>query len=89
MIKQEHRHAYALTLAWASWLAAGVLTWFRVAEILPVQMGTVIVLLIGVAIASGIALSRMRLAKTMSEAFQAGLDAAVASRREEETDYSK
>lgn len=85
-MKQEYRHAGALILAWSSWLGAGVMTWLRVAEILPVEMSTIIVLLIGVAIASGIALSRMRLARTVTEAFQAGLDA---RKKHKETDYSE
>jgi hypothetical protein len=76
-MKQESRHRVALIIAWASWIIAFGLTALRVTDHIGQTVGIVIVLFIGTAIGAGTALSRMRLASTMTSVFQAGMRAAV------------
>ncbi|MFJ9413016.1 PAS domain-containing protein [Streptomyces sp. NPDC101227] len=54
-----------------------VLTVLRTTDVLPMQAGSLIVLVIGVAIAASLALSRMRLSDTIITVFEAGLKAAT------------
>lgn len=72
MIKEEHRRVGALILAHTGWWGALVGTALRVFNVIPQQYGVVIVLLIGVGVAAGLSLSRMRLATTIREVFKAG-----------------
>jgi CHASE2 domain-containing sensor protein len=83
-MKQETRQHVTAAVAYGCWAAAVVLTWFRVTERLPMQYGTVIVLLIGIAMGAGVKLSRMRLTATMLAAFQAGMFAAEQRAQERE-----
>jgi hypothetical protein len=65
-----------------SWLIAGIIIGLRVFRDLPTQWGSVSVLFIGAGIASSVALSRMSLATTITDAFTAGLRAASAPREQ-------
>lgn len=78
-MKEEARYWLTAFLAYGSWAAAIVLTFLRLSDYLDAQYGTAVIFLIGVAMASGIKLSRMRLTATMIAVFQAG---AEATRRE-------
>lgn len=59
--------------AWTAWWLTFVLTWLRVADKFPREWSMLIILLIGVAIALGLALSRMRLARTITQVFLVGM----------------
>lgn len=87
-MKQETRHRAALVGAWGGWLTATGLTALRVTDQIGQAVGIVIVLFIGVAIACGMTLSRMRLSATIVATFQAGILAAEqrAQSREDRTE---
>lgn len=72
MITEERRRAGATVLACVGWFGALALTVLRTADVIPDSTGIYVVLLIGVAIAAGMSLSRMRLAKTINAVFRAG-----------------
>lgn len=74
---QERRHRAAILTAWGCWLGAAALTTLSVLGILARPYGVAVVFLIGVAIAAGMSLSRMRLSHTMKEVFAAGLSLAL------------
>ncbi len=82
-MRESSRRKAITVLAYGSWLGAlgmtAVLTYFNFTHPLPALPnafqrvgGLFIVLLIGVAISSGLALSRIRLAKTLSAVFEEG-----------------
>lgn len=81
-MKQETRQWLAALTAYGSWTLAVILTWLRLTEVLDQRFGVLVILLIGVAMAGGIKLSRMRLAATMTAVFQAGILAAEQRQRE-------
>lgn len=75
-MKQETKQVLTAVIAYGSWLVAVVLTLLRSTESIPAELSMIIVLVIGVAMAAGIKLSRMRLTATMLAVFRAGVDAA-------------
>jgi len=90
-IKEEHRRVIALVLANVGWWGAftwtSVLTYMNITR--PVTAmpntfqrisGLFIILLMGVGIAAGLALSRMRLAASILRAFEEGYRASVTNR---------
>lgn len=75
--REEARERLASVLMHVGWWSALTFTFLAVSELIPRPMGTLVVLLIGVAIAASLARSRMRLADTISQVFETGLTAAV------------
>lgn len=66
-----------LTLAWVGWWGTGVIAVCRAFDWLPVQFGSFALLTLGMGVASSLALSRMRLAETITSVFHVGLQAAI------------
>jgi len=88
-MNQESRQVATIAIAYGSWSLALGLTFLRTSDILPAQYSMLIVLFIGVGIAAGLRLSRMRLAHTMTAVFHAGMTAAEQRARErEERDHA-
>lgn len=82
-MREETRRRATTVLAWGSWLGAfaltALLTWYNITRpptALPTTYqrvgGLIIILLMGVGIAAGQALSRMKLAETIVRAFEEG-----------------
>lgn len=78
----EQRLVAAKALNQVSWWGAGIVIALRIAEAIPMQWGSLSVLFIGTGIASSVALSRISLANTITDAFTAGLRAASAPREQ-------
>lgn len=77
-LTEDRRRWLTPKLAYGTWFSALGLTLLRVIDVVPVDFGIIIVFLIGVAIASGLSMSRMKLASTIAEVFESGLKAATA-----------
>lgn len=75
--EDTQRHAVQI-IAWGSWATATVLVYLRMTDRIPINSTLAIVILIGAAIAAGQALSRMKLADTITGVFHAGMASAVA-----------
>lgn len=73
MITEGVRRTGARIVAHVSWWGAFAVTVLRVMELIPVTLGVIVVLLIGTGTAASLALSRMRLADTITTAFEAGM----------------
>ena len=89
--KEEHRRIVALVLAnfgwWGAFTLTTVLTWVNISRpptALPTTFqrvsGLFIILLMGIGIAAGLALSRMRLAESILRAFEEGYRASISNR---------
>ncbi len=75
-MKQETRQWLTACVAYVCWAIAGLIAWLRVIEAIEQRWTVLVVVFMGVAIAAGVKLSRMRLAATMTEVFRAGILAA-------------
>lgn len=67
-----------ITMAHAGWWGTGIFAVLRAFEVIPVSMGSFGLLTLGVGVTASLALSRMRLAETISGVFQVGLQSAIA-----------
>jgi hypothetical protein len=67
----------ALILAHLGWWSTAAIVIMRPLGLIPMQYGSVAVLTLGFAVAASLALSRMRLGKTISQVFQTGMTLAV------------
>lgn len=85
-MNQELSLRVAQTIAFVSWTAAGVLAALRLGEYIGPQWTTVAILLLAVAMASALKVSRMRMTQTLIEVFQAGAHAADSRRAEKRPD---
>lgn len=81
-MKQETRQVVTACTAYGSWAIAGLISWLRVTETIEQRWTVLVVFAMGVAIAAGIKLSRMRLTATMTAVFQAGILAAEQRQKE-------
>lgn len=81
-MKQETREWVAWVTSWGAWIVAATLTFLRSTQTIGAQYSMVIVLLIGVAMAAGIKLSRMRLTATMLDVYRAGIETAKVQKEE-------
>lgn len=66
-----------LILAHVGWWGTGLLALLRAFELIPLAFGSFALLTLGMAVAASLALSRMRLAQTISQVFQVGLQSAI------------
>lgn len=89
-ISEEHRRFFALVFAHVGWWGSFVLLCIIIsmggskpAGKAPPWLGLIFILLMGVGIAAGSALSRMRLSRTIVTAFERGYDMAVTKARAE------
>lgn len=78
-IKPFHNNDYrrTLTIAYIGWFGTAAIVMARVADLIPTNVSSLSFLTLGVAVASSLALSRMRLADTISEVFTVGLQSAI------------
>lgn len=83
-MKQETRQWLAATIAYGGWTVAVVLTYLRTTEVLAMRFSMLIILVIGIAMAAGIKLSRMRLTATMLDVYRAGVETARIQKEERE-----
>lgn len=74
-MSEESRRRLTTCLAVSGWTIAATITTLRTFGVVPANIGSVAVLAIGVAIASSLSLSRMRLAKTITQVFIVGMRA--------------
>lgn len=74
----DNRYRVTLVLANLGWWGTAAIVVLRAVDVIPDDLGLAAVLTIGAAVAASIALSRMRLAKTITTVFQAGMTSAVA-----------
>lgn len=81
-MKQETRQWITAFLMWSAWSAAVALSFLRATDTVDQQYGSAVFVLIGLALACGIKLSRMRLTATMVAVFEAGIAAAEAREAE-------
>lgn len=75
VVPEDTRRRLTRIIAQMSWWLALIMTGLRTMEVIPEPFGIIIVMLIGIAIASGLSLSRMRLQGAVLGAFKAGLKA--------------
>lgn len=66
-----------VAIAWFGWLSTGLFAVLRAFNIIPVSFGSFGLLTLGTGVAASLALSRMRLAETVSEVFHVGLQSAI------------
>lgn len=67
----------SLVMAHVGWWGTALFALLRAFEVIPLAWGSFGLLTMGVGVASSLALSRMRLADTMSEVFNLGLQSAI------------
>lgn len=84
-MKEDRRRRFITVLAWGSWITAialtSLLTYFNITHPLPKTPnpfqrigGLLIILSMGVGIAAGTALSRIKLGETITRVFDAGVE---------------
>ncbi|MGW2206022.1 hypothetical protein [Streptomyces sp. NPDC001774] len=76
--KGDREYQRLQAAAWAGWTATGLIVVLRATGTLGVNWASLGLITIGAAITASLSLSRLRLASTVSRAFQAGLTSAVA-----------
>lgn len=77
MIKLFDSYQKAMATAVVSWTATGAIVLGRAFEWVPQHIGTVAIITLGVGIASSVSISRYRLATTIGQVFQLGLQSAI------------
>jgi hypothetical protein len=70
---EDLRYRVTVSIAWLAWVSAGIGTVITVFGVSPRPLGALVVMLIGVGVTASLALSRMRLAETITEVFVTGL----------------
>lgn len=73
----ENRYAVTMAIAQVAWWASFVLVLLRALDLLEQHLSSLAILTVGVGIAASLSLGRMRLTKTITTVFQAGLASAV------------
>lgn len=73
----ENRYGVTLGTAITGWALTALLVLLRAFDVLVQRWGTLSILTVGVAIAASLSLGRMKLTKTITTVFQAGLASAV------------
>src|SRR5687767_10210954 len=74
---KHNDYAKTVTLAWIGWGGTLLFAILRAFEAIPLSFGTFGLLTMGVGVAASLALSRMRLAETISQVFTVGLQSAI------------
>lgn len=77
-VREDFRRRATYTVVVGAWVGTIVGSYLRATDTIEIHWNSVIVTLMGVAIAATMALSRMRLASTISGVFDAGLKVATA-----------
>jgi predicted PhzF superfamily epimerase YddE/YHI9 len=83
-MRQETRQWVWSALFYGGFAAAIALTALRVADVLPMQWGSTVILALGVAITAAVRLSRMRLTEAMLSVYRAGVETARVQKEERE-----
>ncbi|MGW0682847.1 hypothetical protein ACWD2L_05730 [Streptomyces sp. NPDC002754] len=73
----ENRYRVTMATALTAWLVTAVLVLLRALDVLNQHLSSIAILTVGVAIAASLSLGRMKLTKTITTVFQAGLASAV------------
>jgi hypothetical protein len=76
-INDQTRYRNTVLTAHVGWWGTAFLVTLRAIDAIPQQAGSLALLTLGLGVTSSLALSRMRLGKTITEVFQAGMKAAI------------